>query len=155
MNEAQYNEAKERLAKLQELKALKGQVSQQEPRPLAASTLTAIKNIMEEGGAIPSQEAIRGYADAAKEGLADALLRRDRRFDTGGVSDFGLRSELSRAETDLERAKVLNRRVGAGNWTKDNYKRLALKRDGQKPVLIDDPSNPFELGDIADMTGVR
>lgn len=120
--------------------------------------LQELEQIMQRGGygipgSLPSREQMKAVGEIALDDARNAMMRRDPKVDTSGVSDFGLRAALSRADNDQERAQVLDNAVGAGNWTTDDYGRLALKRPNQKPLLIDDPYNPFELGDLADMAG--
>ena len=93
--------------------------------------------------------------------LRNDLLQQDLGFDQSGVPDFGLRSGLSRADTDKERKAFLNEWAGPKGWTQDRFGAYALTPAGMtrlgyphkgKPVLIDEPWSLTRY-DIADLTG--
>lgn len=100
-------------------------------------------------------------AGASITNLRNDLLQEDPGFDQSGVPDFGLRSGLSRADTDEERKAFLNEWTGPKGWTQDRFGAYALTPAGMtrlgyphkgKPVLIDEPWSLTRY-DIADLAG--
>lgn len=115
-------------------------------------------------GALPSREQMQAATDSAKQfgrELINFATEFDPDVDYSGLKDPGKRAALSRRDTREEVEKYLNDTFGQGNWTTDKFNRLAIKRPGQKPLVIDNPYwlsygglGPGELaGDIADMAG--
>lgn len=115
-------------------------------------------------GALPSREQMQAAADSAKtfgRDLINFATEFDPDVDYSGLKDPGKRAALSRRDTKEEVEKYLNDTFGKDNWTTDRFNRLAIKRPGQKPLVIDNPYwfdygglSPGELaGDVADMAG--
>lgn len=112
----------------------------------------------------PIEEGVKKLGESFKEGITDLqndLLQTDPDFDPSGVPDFGLRSGLSRADTDEERKAYLDKWAGPKGWTQDRFGAYALTPAGMtrlgyphkgKPVLIDEPWSLTRY-DVADITG--
>ena len=87
----------------------------------------------------PITEGMKKLGSGLKEGLVDLqndLLQRDSDFDLSGVPDFGLRSGLSRADTDEERKAYLDKWAGPKGWTQDRFGNYALTPAGDRKSVV-------------------
>lgn len=102
-------------------------------------------------------------AEGAREAIrsgAEFISRRDPGIDyKSGVRNAMFRAGFSRMSNDDEKARFLDRSVGAGAWDKDSFGAYTLKPDGlkrigitsDKPMALDEQTATFY--DIADVAG--
>jgi len=102
---------------------------------------------------------VKSFMDASGA-VADDINKREPGVDYfHGVPNAGFRADLSRMDTDQERAQFLDKRVGKLGWKKDKYGAYLLTPTGAQkfdlktnvPVAIDE--HKMTRYDIADLRG--